>query len=77
MLKLYRNNLSKQEIFLMRHVMEDAKDMLMTAWTECDTYGEKCCEECYARNVCKDLTRLITYLEDVEKSVENVENKKQ
>ena len=77
MLKLYRNNLSKQEIFLMRHVMEDAKDLLMTTWTECDTYGEKCCEECYARNVCKDLTRLIIYLESVENSVETVEKQKQ
>ena len=74
MITFKKGNYTKQEMYVFKHLIEDTKYLLTESWTECDTYGEKCCEECYCRNICKDLDRLLDYLDTVENPVETVEN---
>lgn len=76
MLAFLKGSYTKQEIYLLRNTIQDAQYSLKTTWTECETYGEKDCGHCYARNVCKDYGRIIEYLIAVENSVETVEKQK-
>ena len=74
MLSFMKNGYSKRDIFVLRHVMEDAKYQIESSWAECDSeYAEKCCSVCSLRNVCKDIENLISYLQAVENLVDNVE----
>lgn len=79
MLTFFKGHYTEHEIYVLRNVIQDAKLSLETSWAECDIYaeyGEKSCSECYLRDVCADLERLIKFLKAVEKPVEIVDNTK-
>ena len=76
MLTFFKGHYTEHEVFVLRNVIQDAKYLVETSWAECDTYGEKCCAECYVRDVCSDLERLAKFLMGVEKPVETVDNSK-
>ena len=74
MLSFLKGSYTKREIYTLKGVMNDALFSLHESWVECNYVPDMDCENCYAKNVCKDLKRIITYLSDVENSVETVDN---